>query len=110
MTHKSIFCIGVSWDEENWRAQYGQVTHSSEEPIPEVPFTDLWDWTITTKSRKDGKGEIARLVGRPMRKHAKLHPSMPSSGGLLKTAPICEVHRDLVQVKTGLHYPFHFTL
>ncbi|PON96696.1 G-patch domain containing protein [Trema orientale] len=95
---------GFSQDEENWRAQYGQVIQSSEEPIPEVPFVDLWDWSMVKGTRKDGKGEISRLVGRLMKRSAKLHPSVPSGGGLLKTAPICEVHLDLVRVTTGQVY------
>ncbi|ONI08283.1 hypothetical protein PRUPE_5G169300 [Prunus persica] len=86
---------GVSLDEENWRAQYGQVIQSEEVSIPESSPVSLWDWEMITKPRKDGKGEVARLVGRLVRRSAKLHPSMPSGGGLLKTAPICEVHLDL---------------
>ncbi|XP_059443074.1 uncharacterized protein LOC132175221 [Corylus avellana] len=95
---------GVSWDEENWRAQYGQVIQSGEEPMPEFPIVDLWDWALVTGSRKDGKGDTVRLVGRLVRKSVKLHPSMPSGGGLLKTAPICEVHLDLVRVTSGQVY------
>lgn len=102
---KTAYCTGDSWDEENWRAQYGQVINSSEEPTLEVPCTDLWDWTMVTKPRKDGKGVIAKLVGRLMKRSSKLHPSMPSGGGLLRTAPICEAHLDLVRVTTGLNYP-----
>lgn len=49
---------------------------------------------------------MARLVGYLVRRSVKLHPSMPSGGGLLRTAPICEVRRDLVRVTTGLHMPF----
>ena len=63
---------------------------------------------MITRPRKDGKGEVARLVGRLVRWSAKLHPSMPSGGGLLKTAPMCEVHLDLVRVITGLHLPLPF--
>lgn len=95
---------GTSWEEENWRAQYGQVVQSSEEPLLEVPAVDLWDWSMVKVSRKDGKGETVKLVGRLMRKSAKLHPSMPSGGGLLRTAPICEVRHNLVRVKSGLHF------
>lgn len=69
---------------------------------------DLWDWSMVKGPRKDGKGEISRLVGRLMKRSARLHPSMPSGGGLLKTASICEVLLDLVRVKTGL--PFIFCL
>ncbi|KAK9926841.1 hypothetical protein M0R45_024050 [Rubus argutus] len=46
---------GGSWDEENWRAQYGQVVESAEVPIPEFSLVSLWDWEMVTKSRKDGK-------------------------------------------------------
>ncbi|KAL5554958.1 hypothetical protein UlMin_037194 [Ulmus minor] len=83
-TSENVSEEGASWDEENWKAQYGQVIRSSEEPIPQVPG-----------SKKDVKGEVMRLVGRLMRKSAKLHPSMPSGGCLLRTAPICEVYHDL---------------
>lgn len=95
---------GASWDEENWRAQYGQVIQSGEEPMPEFQVVDLWDWEKVTGSRKDGKGEVVRLLGRLVRRSAKRHPSMPSGGGLLKTAPICEVHLDLVRVTSGQVY------
>lgn len=76
--------------------------------MPEFPVVDLWDWALVTGSRKDGKGDVVRLVGRLVRKSVKLHPSMPSGGGLLKTAPICEVHLDLVRVTSGLHLPLSF--
>ncbi|CAB4280743.1 unnamed protein product [Prunus armeniaca] len=95
---------GASLDEENWRAQYGQVIQSEEVSIPESSLVSLWDWEMITKPRQEGKGEVARLVGRLVRRSAKLHPSMPSGGGLLKTAPICEVHLDLVRVITGQVY------
>jgi hypothetical protein len=76
--------------------------------MQEFPVVDLWDWALVTGSRKDGKGDAVRLVGRLVRKSVKLHPSMPSGGGLLKTAPICEVHLDLVRVTSGLHLPLSF--
>lgn len=86
---------GDTLDEENWQAQYGQVTQSREEPVPEFPLVDLWDWVMVTRPRRDGKGQVARLIGQLVKRSAKIHPSMPSGGGLLKTAPICEVHLDL---------------
>ncbi|OMO67481.1 hypothetical protein COLO4_30124 [Corchorus olitorius] len=55
---------GDTWDEENWRAQYGQVMQSEEEAMPEFPAVDLWDWLMVTEQRKDGKRQVARLVGR----------------------------------------------
>jgi hypothetical protein len=76
--------------------------------MPEFQVVDLWDWEKVTGSRKDGKGEVVRLLGRLVRRSAKRHPSMPSGGGLLKTAPICEVHLDLVRVTSGLHLPLSF--
>ncbi|GLU20759.1 hypothetical protein SLE2022_369410 [Rubroshorea leprosula] len=96
----------VAWDEESWRAQYGQVTRSGEEPEPEpeFPVVDLWDWAMVTGLRKDGKSHVARLVGRLVKQSAKVHPSMPPGGSLLKTAPICEVSLDLVRVTTGQVY------
>ncbi|XVF41735.1 hypothetical protein PTKIN_Ptkin01aG0303900 [Pterospermum kingtungense] len=95
---------GDTLDEANWRAQYGQVTQSKEDPVPEFPVVDLWDWVMVTRPRKDGKGQVATLIGRLVKQSAKLHPSMPSGGRLLKTAPICEVHLDLVRVRTGQVY------
>ncbi|XP_062028076.1 uncharacterized protein LOC133743991 [Rosa rugosa] len=97
---------GGSWDEENWRAQYGQVVQDAEVPIPESSLISLWDWEMVTKPRNDGKCEVPRprLVGRLAKQSAKLHPSLQSGGGLLKTAPICEVHLDLVRVTTGQVY------
>lgn len=90
----NVVAKGDSWDEENWRAQYGQVI-KSEDSIPNFPVVDLWDWAMVSGVKKDGKGQVARLIGRLVRQSTKLHPSMPSGGGLMKTAPICEVHLDL---------------
>lgn len=105
----SIFGTGASCDEENWRAQYGQVIQSEQTPRPEFPVVDLWDWAMATGSRKNGKGEVVRLVGRLVRRSVKLHPSMASGGSRLKTAPICQVHLDLVQVTSGLHLSLQFS-
>lgn len=95
--------IGISWEEENWRSQYGQVIHSEEKPVLPFPVVHLWDWAVVTECRKEGKDQVTRLVGRLIRRSAKLHPSMPSGRRLLKTAPIRQVHLDLVRVTTGLH-------
>ncbi|KAJ7945833.1 D111/g-patch domain-containing protein [Quillaja saponaria] len=92
------------WDEENWRSQYGQVIESGEGPVPEFPVVNLWDWEMVIGSKRDGKGKVARLVGRLVKRSAKLHPSMPSGSGILRSAPICEVRLDLVRVKTGQVY------
>nr|XP_011464034.1 PREDICTED: uncharacterized protein LOC101311571 isoform X1 [Fragaria vesca subsp. vesca] len=100
----SLVLLCGSWEEENWRAQYGQVVQDAELPIPESSLISLWEWEMVTKPRNDGKGEVPRLVGRLAKQSAKLHPSLPSGGGLLKTAPICEVHLDLVRVTTGQVY------
>uniref|UniRef100_A0A2P2K6H6 Uncharacterized protein n=1 Tax=Rhizophora mucronata TaxID=61149 RepID=A0A2P2K6H6_RHIMU len=91
-----IHMVGeASRDEENWRAQYGQVVQPAEGPVPNILSLDLWDWEMVRDCRKDGKGQVARLVGWLVKRSAKLHPSLPSSGGLLRTAPICEAHLDL---------------
>ncbi|XP_048138294.1 SUPPRESSOR OF ABI3-5 isoform X4 [Rhodamnia argentea] len=82
-------------DEEKWQAQYGQVIQSREEPALEFPVVDLWDWEVVRGSGKDGKSQVVRLVGRLVKRSAKLHPSMPAGGGFLKTAPICQVRFDL---------------
>ncbi|XP_022921822.1 SUPPRESSOR OF ABI3-5 isoform X4 [Cucurbita moschata] len=97
---------GVSTDEDNWRAQYGQVTNYGE-AIPKLSVMDIWDWSTVMESRTGGKGKVMRLVGRLVRKSAKLHPSVSSNGALLKTAPVCEVHLDLVRVATGKIYKLH---
>lgn len=95
--------INVSTDEEKWRAQYGQVIDHGKEVVSEFSSVDLWEWEMVRGFRKDGK-EVARLVGRLVKRSTKLHPSMPSGGGKLRSAPICEAHLDLVRVKTGLHF------
>ncbi|KAJ9559521.1 hypothetical protein OSB04_004681 [Centaurea solstitialis] len=92
-------------EEEMWRAQYGHAIHSDKVVVPDQPIVDLWDWAmIKTGTRKGRKRRVRRLVGRLVRRSTKLHPSMPSSGRVLKTAPICEVHLDLVRVRSGRVY------
>ncbi|XP_019052537.1 PREDICTED: uncharacterized protein LOC104593125 isoform X3 [Nelumbo nucifera] len=93
----------ASQDEERWRAQYGQVVQSGEDDLPDFPVVDLWDWAMVKDSFKK-KHQIVRLVGRLVKQSTKLHPSLPSGGGLLKTAAICEVHLDLVRVASGEVY------
>lgn len=94
-------CPDASWDEENWRAQYGQVVKSEDDYLPTFSAADLWDWTVVTETVGKKKHQVARLVGRLVRRSAKLHPSMPAGGGLLKTAAICDAHLDLVRVTSG---------
>ncbi|XP_027331994.1 uncharacterized protein LOC113847217 isoform X2 [Abrus precatorius] len=91
-------------DEEKWRAQYGQVIESGNDLVSEIPILDLWDWEMVRGSKTDGKDKVARLVGRLVKPSAKQHPSIPSAGGKLRSAPICEAHLDLVRVKTGQVY------
>lgn len=88
---------GICLEEENWRAQYGQVERPVEDSLSHIQAVDLWDWSMVKKIRKGRKRRVAKLVGRLVKPTAKLHPSMPSSGHLLKTAPVCEVHLDLVR-------------
>lgn len=87
-----------------WRAQYGQAVHLDKEQAPDYPVVDLWDWSMVTETKKSRKRKICRLVGRLIKRSSKLHPSMPSGGRVLKTAPICEVHLDLVRVRSGRVY------
>ncbi|KAL5192038.1 SURP and G-patch domain-containing protein 1-like protein [Glycine soja] len=101
---RSTIDEAISLDEEKWRAQYGQVTESGKDLVSEVPIVDLWDWEMVTGSKRDGKDKMARLVGRLVKPSAKQHPSIPFSGGKLRSAPICEAHLDLVRVKTGQVY------
>ncbi|CAH9127880.1 unnamed protein product [Cuscuta epithymum] len=87
---------GTSLEEENWQAQYGQVTRPDEDSLlSDIHVINLWDWSLVKRRRKEKKHKVAVLVGRLAKRSIKLHPSMPSSGGLLRTAPICEVHLDL---------------
>ncbi|CAH9090244.1 unnamed protein product [Cuscuta europaea] len=96
---------GISLEEENWQAQYGQVTRADEDSLlSDIQVIDLWDWSLVKRRRKEKKHKVAVLVGRLAKRSTKLHPSMPSSGGLLRTAPICEVQLDLVRVKSGNIY------
>lgn len=72
-------------------------------------MVDLWDWALVRGTKKDGKTEVSRLVGRLRKRSSKLHPSVPSGGGILKTAAVCEVHLDMVRVTSGLPVvPFAF--
>ncbi|KAJ8753625.1 hypothetical protein K2173_022866 [Erythroxylum novogranatense] len=97
----------LSKEEENWRAQYGQVIQSAETSLQNFPAVDLWDWEMVSENIKGGKDKMSKLVGRLVKQSARLHPSVASGGGLLRTAPICEVHLDLVRVKTGQVYKLH---
>ncbi|KAF2541572.1 hypothetical protein F2Q68_00028914, partial [Brassica cretica] len=93
-----------SKDEEMWLAQYGQVTQSPEKTLPEIPSVDLWDWKLVCESREADNEQVARLVGRLVRRSANLHPSVASGGTLFKTAPVCEARLHLVRVRTGQVY------
>ncbi|KAL1568248.1 hypothetical protein AAHA92_03640 [Salvia divinorum] len=95
---------GTSEEEENWRAQYGQISRPEEEWMSCVEMVDLWDWALVRGTKKDGKTEVFRLVGRLRKPSSKLHPSVPSGGGILKTAPVCEAHLDMVRVTSGRIY------
>lgn len=57
-----------------------------------------------TRTRKGRKHLIAKLVGRLVKSSSKLHPSVPSGGTRLKTAPIREAHCDLIRVTSGQVY------
>ncbi|XP_077244240.1 D111/G-patch domain-containing protein [Tasmannia lanceolata] len=94
----------TTWDEENWRAQYGQVIQSGDEGTPAFHIVDLWDWALIRADVSKKKRQVFRLVGRLVKQSAKLHPSMPAGGGLQKTAAIRKVHLDLVQVASGQVY------
>ncbi|GAB2269798.1 hypothetical protein Dimus_004716 [Dionaea muscipula] len=101
---ESVMSEAISWDEENWRAQYGQVIRHEGESVIDFPVVNLWDWALIQESKTDGKGEAVRLLGRLTQPSTKPHPSMPCSGGRLRTAPICEVNLDLVRVRSGQVY------
>jgi hypothetical protein len=99
---------GILFEEEKWRAQYGQVIESRKDLVLEFPVVDLWDWEMVRASKKDGKDRVARLVGRLVKQSAKRHPSISSVEKKFRSAPICEVHLNLVRVKTGLHFTLVF--
>ncbi|OAY68798.1 hypothetical protein ACMD2_17212 [Ananas comosus] len=90
-------------EEEMWLAQYGQVVRTNDEDLPSFPIVDLWDWEMV-REPVSKRHEVARLVGRLVRRSSKLHPSLPAGGGLLRTNPIREVHLDLVRVASGKVY------
>ncbi|CAO2826427.1 unnamed protein product [Amaranthus hypochondriacus] len=100
----SVLYEEASWEEENWQAQYGQVVQPEDEVGTRFRYIDMWDWSIVRMTPKEGNAPVARIAGRLMQPSAKLHPSMPSHGGRLRTAPICKVHLDLVQVRSGQVY------
>lgn len=101
---------GILLEEEKWRAQYGQVVESGKDLVSESPTVDLWDWEMVRGSKKDENDKVARLVGRLVKQSAKRHPSIASGGGKLRSAPISEVHLDLVRVKTGLHFTLYLLI
>ncbi|XP_020875537.1 uncharacterized protein LOC9305243 isoform X2 [Arabidopsis lyrata subsp. lyrata] len=98
------FLAAPSSEEERWLAQYGQVVESPGKTLPEIPSVDLWDWKLVCESREADNEQVARLVGRLVRRSANLHPSVASGSTLLKTAPICEARLHLVRVRTGQVY------
>ncbi|XP_047058117.1 uncharacterized protein LOC124664706 [Lolium rigidum] len=89
-------------EEEKWLSQYGQ-TERVNDGLPLSPSVDLWDWDMITESVSKGQ-PMSRLVGRLTRGSSTLHPSLPARGRLLRTAPVREVHLDLVRVSTGKLY------
>ncbi|CAA6665510.1 unnamed protein product [Spirodela intermedia] len=87
--------------EENWLAQYGQVVKPEDEAALAFPVVDLWEWRLVEEIGK-GRKKVMRLAGRLAKRSVKVHPSVSAGGGFLKTARICEVYLDLVQVETGI--------
>uniref|UniRef100_A0A0D9UX97 G-patch domain-containing protein n=1 Tax=Leersia perrieri TaxID=77586 RepID=A0A0D9UX97_9ORYZ len=92
----------LSEEEEKWLAQYGQVEQEIDDQ-PSFTSTDLWDWDMVKEQVSKGR-PMTRLVGRLVKGSSKLHPSLPARGGLLRTAPVHEVHLDLVRVSSGKIY------
>ncbi|KAI4365930.1 hypothetical protein MLD38_021867 [Melastoma candidum] len=87
-------------DEDRWRSQYGQATSSPQDVVLDVPVIDLWDWKIV----RDGGDQVYKLVGRLVKPSARPHPSISGCSQYFKTAPVYQVHEDLVRVKTGKIY------
>ncbi|KAF0921198.1 hypothetical protein E2562_039310 [Oryza meyeriana var. granulata] len=92
----------LSEEEEKWLAQYGQVEQEIDGQ-PLFPSIDLWDWDVVKEPVSKGQ-PMSRLAGRLVKGSSKLHPSLPARGGLLRTAPVHEVHLDLVRVSSGKIY------
>uniref|UniRef100_A0A0A9CXX5 OCRE domain-containing protein n=1 Tax=Arundo donax TaxID=35708 RepID=A0A0A9CXX5_ARUDO len=89
-------------EEEKWLSQYGQVERANDD-LPLLPIIDLWDWHMVQDPVSKGQ-PVTRLVGCLSKGSSKLHPSLRARGGLLRTAPVREVHLDLVRVSTGKLY------
>ncbi|KAL2935889.1 SUPPRESSOR OF ABI3-5, partial [Bienertia sinuspersici] len=100
----SDFYEEVSWEEESWLAQYGQVVQQEDKAGTGFNVIDMWDWSMVREIQNKGSRPVVRIVGRLVQPSSKLHPSMPSHGRRLRTAPICKVHLDLVQVRSGQVY------
>ena len=92
--------FNVFREEEKWLAQYGQVERVNDD-APLLPTIDIWDWYVVQDHVSKGQ-PVARLVGCLSRGSGKLHPSLPTRGGRLRTASVSEVHLDLVRVSTGM--------
>lgn len=97
--------MGALLDEDHWNSQYGQVTSLRQDMVLDVPVIDLWDWTIV----RDKDDRVNKLVGRLVKTSAKPHPSMSGRGQYFKTAPVCQVHEDLIRVKTGVVFSCNCT-
>ena len=93
-------CLMFFPEEEKWLAQYGQVERVNDD-APLLPTIDIWDWYVVQDHVSKGQ-PVARLVGCLSRGSSKLHPSLPTRGGRLRTASVSEVHLDLVRVSTGM--------
>uniref|UniRef100_A0A803MG03 G-patch domain-containing protein n=1 Tax=Chenopodium quinoa TaxID=63459 RepID=A0A803MG03_CHEQI len=104
MDHHTTIDSKASGEEESWLAQYGQVVQSQNDFGTEFHIIDLWDWSMVREIQKEGTFPVAKLVGRLVQPSSKLHPSMPSHGRRLKTAPICKARLDMVQVRSGQVY------
>ncbi|KAK9669482.1 hypothetical protein RND81_13G133800 [Saponaria officinalis] len=94
----------TSWEEENWRAQYGQVVQHEDELRPKCDAVDIWDWSMDRDIQKDGNYHMARLIGKLVKPSSNLHPSITSHGRRFKTALIIRAHLDLVHVRSGQVY------
>lgn len=99
----SFLTADASKDEAHWRFSVWSGSSLWGRASARFLCCGLWYWEMVTLSRVNRRGQAAWLVGRAS---AKLHPSMPSTGGLFGTASISEVHLDMVQVRTCLDFSY----
>ncbi|XP_020683978.1 uncharacterized protein LOC110100701 [Dendrobium catenatum] len=121
--------ISLSKEEENWYAQYGQVTRVGDDDLPNFSAVDLWDWEIIMETTKNNHAarlmltfpDEMKVLRHPLpiqlpqtpyftifssllRSESFSTPSHDQTPSILKTAAIRDVHLDFVRVTSGRVY------